>query len=172
MIQRQTRQYCTYNMMEGKWERGRVCVCVCSTHLSVWVSAYVCNPSTACYLGCQICLAVCMFTSNALYLHSIVPPRCRYPNNPGPNPLNPGGMSAADCVQFPGFTHALCWAFRTDNSGPPESVDEVMSYFEIARYQFPGAEVSQSTPISKPSHLLNNTATYNIICVAGVRVYV
>lgn len=51
-------------------------------------------------------------------------------------------MSAADCVTFPGFTHALCWAFRTDNSGPPESVDEVMSYFEIARYQFPGAEVS------------------------------
>ncbi len=32
-----------------------------------------------------------------------------------------------------------------DNSGPPESVEEVLSYFDIARWQFPGAEVVAST---------------------------
>ena len=51
-----------------------------------------------------------------------------YPNNPGPDPLNPGGLGADSCVVFSGLKHTLCWAFRTDNSGPPESVDEVLSW--------------------------------------------
>lgn len=42
-----------------------------------------------------------------------------YPENPGPSPAKPYGLSRKDCATFPGFDHALCFAFRTDNSGPP-----------------------------------------------------
>lgn len=42
-----------------------------------------------------------------------------YPENPGPSPAKPYGLSRRDCATFPGFDHALCFAFRTDNSGPP-----------------------------------------------------
>ncbi len=35
-----------------------------------------------------------------------------YPNNPGPDPANCGGMCRSSCVTFPNLTHALCWAFR------------------------------------------------------------
>ena len=45
-----------------------------------------------------------------------------YPNNAGPNPSKPGGLSRDDCLVIGNFTDALCFAFRTDNSGPPESV--------------------------------------------------
>ncbi|XP_067655022.1 uncharacterized protein [Haliotis asinina] len=68
-----------------------------------------------------------------------------YPQNPGPNPANPGGLSADNCVIFPGLAEAMCFAFRTDNSGPPESVEEVLSNFEISRTIFPNAEVQGST---------------------------
>jgi len=69
-----------------------------------------------------------------------------YPNNPGPDPADPGGMGASSCVLpvYP-LTHALCWAFRTDNSGPPEDVDEVFRQWDIAAWQFPGANVFAST---------------------------
>ncbi|WAR01890.1 hypothetical protein MAR_008448 [Mya arenaria] len=56
-----------------------------------------------------------------------------YPDNPGPSPSNPGGLSRDGCVTFEGFDTALCFAFRTDNSGPPESVE------------FPGANLHAST---------------------------
>lgn len=49
-----------------------------------------------------------------------------YPANPGANPRNPGGISRDDCAVFPGFSHALCFAFRTDNSGPPQSLAELL----------------------------------------------
>ena len=68
-----------------------------------------------------------------------------YPNNPGPDPVNCGGMCKASCVTFDGLSHALCWAFRTDNSGPPMSVQEVDDQFAIAQWQFPGARVFAST---------------------------
>jgi hypothetical protein len=68
-----------------------------------------------------------------------------YPNNPGPDPTKPEGMAASSCVRFQGLSHVLCWAFRTDNSGPPESVAEVQNQFDIARWQFPGARVIAST---------------------------
>ena len=45
-----------------------------------------------------------------------------YPNNPGPYPAKPGGLSAQDCVRLVGFDEVMCFAFRTDNSGPPENV--------------------------------------------------
>jgi len=49
-----------------------------------------------------------------------------YPDNPGPNPSDPYGLSRHDCVVVDGFTDALCFAFRTDNSGPPTSVQVVL----------------------------------------------
>ena len=45
-----------------------------------------------------------------------------YPNNPGMFPATPGGLSVKDCATAPGFSEALCFAFRTDNSGPPKNV--------------------------------------------------
>ncbi|XP_041367668.1 uncharacterized protein LOC121382209 [Gigantopelta aegis] len=68
-----------------------------------------------------------------------------YPNNPGSDPAHPEGLSKENCITFPGLTHALCFAFRTDNTGPPESVQEVLSYYEILRVQFPNAKLEAST---------------------------
>ncbi|XP_052801286.1 uncharacterized protein LOC128232002 [Mya arenaria] len=68
-----------------------------------------------------------------------------YPDNPGPSPSNPGGLSRDGCVTFEGFDTALCFAFRTDNSGPPESVEEILGYYEILRAEFPGANLHAST---------------------------
>ena len=45
-----------------------------------------------------------------------------YPNNPGPDPKHPGGISRRDCTIVEGLEDVLCFAFRTDNSGPPESI--------------------------------------------------
>ena len=36
---------------------------------------------------------------------------------------------------------ALCFAFRTDNTGPPRTAEEVSRGFDVARSQFPGARV-------------------------------
>lgn len=63
----------------------------------------------------------------------------------GPDPLHPGGMAPSICVQHPASDAILCWAFRTDNSGPPQSIAEILSYFDIARWNFPGAQVIGST---------------------------
>lgn len=46
-----------------------------------------------------------------------------YPLNPGPDPAHPGGLSRKDCVVVENVTEALCFAFRTDNSGPPENIE-------------------------------------------------
>lgn len=58
---------------------------------------------------------------------------------------NHGGLCRKVCVTAPKLAHAMCWAFRPDNSGPPDSVDEVLSYFAVARKTFPGAAVEAST---------------------------
>lgn len=68
-----------------------------------------------------------------------------YPNNPGSSADSPGGISRADCVTVEGFNQALCWAFRTDNSGPPMSIDEVFQNTNVIQSQFPGARVHAST---------------------------
>lgn len=68
-----------------------------------------------------------------------------YPDNVGPSPELPGGLGADYCVSHPASAAVLCWAFRTDNSGPPTSVAEVLNNFDIARWQWPGAEVVAST---------------------------
>lgn len=68
-----------------------------------------------------------------------------YPLNAGPNPVDPGGLAAPCCVSHPDSAAVLCFAFRTDNSGPPESVAEVLNQFDIARWQWPGSTVIAST---------------------------
>lgn len=42
-----------------------------------------------------------------------------YPNQYGSSPMKPGGLSWKDCAMVPGMDHALCFAFRSDNQGPP-----------------------------------------------------
>ena len=45
-----------------------------------------------------------------------------YPDNPGASPADPRGLSRNDCAVLDNFPHALCFAFRTDNTGPPKNV--------------------------------------------------
>ena len=84
--------------------------------------------------------------SNASIIIMRTPQGIGYPDNAGSDPLHPGGLSRDSCVTPPALPDsALCWMFRTDNSGPPESIEEVLRYFEIVRWQFPGADVFAST---------------------------
>lgn len=39
----------------------------------------------------------------------------------------------------------MCFAFRTDNSGPPINIIEILNYYEILRVQFPNAKLKAST---------------------------
>jgi hypothetical protein len=41
----------------------------------------------------------------------------------------PVGISVDDCVTVPGLSHALAFAFRSDNAGPP-AAPEVISVFQ------------------------------------------
>lgn len=68
-----------------------------------------------------------------------------YPNNPGSTLAQPGGISYKDCAVAPGTGHALCFAFRTDNTGPPTSLEELNNAYQILREEFPGAKVFAST---------------------------
>lgn len=83
--------------------------------------------------------------TNTSVLYMQTGPGICYPWPPGPDPTNPGGLSRDSCVVFPGAKHALCWFFRIDNSGPAESVEEVLDVFTISRWVFPGAQVYAST---------------------------
>jgi len=67
-----------------------------------------------------------------------------YPNNPGPNPAHPDGLSRQDCAVVDGFKDALCFSFRIDNSGPPGSIGEVLSTYEILRAEFSNAQLKAS----------------------------
>eukprot|EP01060_Flectonema_neradi_P029461 TRINITY_DN4083_c0_g1_i1.p1 TRINITY_DN4083_c0_g1~~TRINITY_DN4083_c0_g1_i1.p1 ORF type:complete len:882 (+),score=208.03 TRINITY_DN4083_c0_g1_i1:95-2647(+) len=68
-----------------------------------------------------------------------------YPNDPGPSPQQCGGLCRDDCMIAEGFDEALCFAFRTDNSGPPPSVQDVVNVFSILKVEFPGAQIEAST---------------------------
>lgn len=68
-----------------------------------------------------------------------------YPLNPGSDLQNAGGISVRDCTLAPGTSHALCFAFRTDNTGPPTSLEELDKCFQIIREEFPEATVFAST---------------------------
>lgn len=67
-----------------------------------------------------------------------------YPNNYGSTPMSPGGLASRECAIVQGLDHALCFAFRTDNTGPPEDYKEVLTVYEIARSQFPNARINAS----------------------------
>lgn len=60
---------------------------------------------------------------------------------------HPGGYSGVpvdsgdDCVQAKGLHHALCYAWRSDNTGP-HSVEEVLDVFSRVRAAFPHATVT------------------------------
>lgn len=91
--------------------------------------------------------------SNTSVLYMQTGPGICYPWPPGPDPLHPGGLGQDSCVVLPGLRHAMCWSFRVDNDGPPESVEEVLSAFSIARWVFPGAQVWASTFENFTQHL-------------------
>eukprot|EP00698_Gefionella_okellyi_P007992 TRINITY_DN1960_c0_g1_i5.p1 TRINITY_DN1960_c0_g1~~TRINITY_DN1960_c0_g1_i5.p1 ORF type:complete len:711 (-),score=103.27 TRINITY_DN1960_c0_g1_i5:35-2167(-) len=55
-----------------------------------------------------------------------------------------GGIGIADCVMVPGLSHALAFAIRLDNSGPPDSA-EVLGNFAQLRREFPNSHVMAST---------------------------
>ena len=68
-----------------------------------------------------------------------------YPNDPGRDLEGARGISYHDCTLAPGTAHVLCFAFRTDNTGPPNSLDEIDRYYMILREEYPGAAVFAST---------------------------
>ena len=68
-----------------------------------------------------------------------------YPSNPGSDLSNAGGLSIMDCVIQESSQRVLAFAFRTDNSGPPTSVQEILTYYEILQGEFPGADIFAST---------------------------
>ena len=91
--------------------------------------------------------------TNTSVLYMQTGPGICYPWPPGPDPLNPGGLGVPSCVVVRGLKHAMCWVFRVDNDGPPESVEEVLNAFSISRWQFPGAQVWASTFENFTQHL-------------------
>ncbi|XP_055897527.1 uncharacterized protein LOC106076569 [Biomphalaria glabrata] len=68
-----------------------------------------------------------------------------YPLNPGPDPAHPRGLAKEKCIIAAGLSEALCFAFRTDNTGPPVDIQEILGYYEIVRAEFPGAELVASS---------------------------
>ena len=68
-----------------------------------------------------------------------------YPLNPGPSLSDAGGISLMDSTISEADGQALVFAFRTDNSGPPRSLEEIHSAFDILERQFEGARVFAST---------------------------
>jgi hypothetical protein len=56
-----------------------------------------------------------------------------------------GALGDAACAVLPGFGEALCFNFRGEGQGPPDSVNEVRDTFSAFRAEFPGAEVLSSS---------------------------
>ena len=70
------------------------------------------------------------------------------------HPYGYGDIGIEDAVIVPGLSHALVFAWRGDNAGPPESIDEIESNYATVRKEFPGARVFASTFDNFTSHLL------------------
>eukprot|EP00123_Amoebidium_parasiticum_P011468 comp20732_c0_seq1/m.27111 comp20732_c0_seq1/g.27111 ORF comp20732_c0_seq1/g.27111 comp20732_c0_seq1/m.27111 type:complete len:818 (-) comp20732_c0_seq1:638-3091(-) len=80
-----------------------------------------------------------------------------YPNDP------PGGLARDNCLEVAEIGHALCFAFKTDNTGPP-TLDQVMVDFKQIRENFPTSIVKASTLEAFTSELtpiLGNLPTIN-----------
>jgi len=56
-----------------------------------------------------------------------------------------GGIDIADCPIVPGFPITLATAFRSDNEGPPENVNEILSVYNTLQKEFPRAQIQVST---------------------------
>ena len=68
-----------------------------------------------------------------------------YPINPGVSLQKPGGISVRDTIISKDDKQALVFAFRTDNSGPPLSIEEISTSYEIIRGEYEGAKIFAST---------------------------
>eukprot|EP01052_Picozoa_sp_SAG31_P062395 SAG31_NODE_21375_length_551_cov_1.026549_1_plen_183_part_01 len=55
-----------------------------------------------------------------------------------------GPGQCGDCAESPNG-HALCTEFRVDNSGPPQTADEVIASLDAVRQEYPHASVFSST---------------------------
>lgn len=60
------------------------------------------------------------------------------------HPRGYGGITRKDCAETTTGV-ALCYAFRTDNTGPPTSTDEVEKDLDTIRAEYPEASVFAST---------------------------
>eukprot|EP00438_Fugacium_kawagutii_P003880 Skav215229 [mRNA] locus=scaffold341:286500:288212:- [translate_table: standard] len=60
------------------------------------------------------------------------------------HPYGYGGYGLKDCAEAPNGV-ALCTEFRTDNTGPPADVSEVMDILKKVKNEYPGADVIAST---------------------------
>ena len=57
----------------------------------------------------------------------------------------PGGLAYKDCLLFPKQKTALAFAFRDDNQGPPETIDELQTIHTILQEEFPSADIIASS---------------------------
>ena len=75
------------------------------------------------------------------------------------HPYGYGGTDFEDAVVVPGLSHALVFAWRGDNAGPPDSVSEIAGDLKNVQGQFPGASVFFSTFDNFTSFLLDPAVT-------------
>lgn len=69
-----------------------------------------------------------------------------------------GGISYEDAVIIPGSEHALVFAWRGDNQGPPNSVAEIVGNIASVQAEFPGAAVFASTFDNFTQHVVGNAS--------------
>jgi hypothetical protein len=70
------------------------------------------------------------------------------------HPYGYGDIQREDAVIVPGLSHALVFAWRGDNAGPPINVAEIASNYATVQQNFPGAKVIFSTFDNFTQHLL------------------
>ena len=58
---------------------------------------------------------------------------------------NYGGIDLIDAVVLPNFNHVLIMNWRTDNSGPITTIEELTQNYDQLRAEFPGYNVIPST---------------------------
>ena len=74
-----------------------------------------------------------------------------------PQMVHPYGYGSYDyegAVILPGLAHAMVFAWRGDNAGPPDNVGEIEGDFKTIRGTFPGAAVFSSTFDNFTSHFV------------------
>eukprot|EP00742_Colponemidia_sp_Colp-10_P005273 GILJ01005632.1.p1 GENE.GILJ01005632.1~~GILJ01005632.1.p1 ORF type:complete len:745 (+),score=92.80 GILJ01005632.1:37-2271(+) len=82
------------------------------------------------------------------------------------HPRGYGGIELDDCVTVDGMTHALAFAIREDNAGPPD-VDEVIENFKTVRNNFPKARVMASTYPAFVSELIQFKDKLTVVTQEG-----